>query len=218
MIVWKWGLNGNANALVWPNGTWWWTASYVDWKSWQAGNFTTTNYINCGNNINIEWNEPFTKTFWHKTTDNRQYYQLLTKQQAASPNRWLMLEMNYWRYCIQLYVPEWVKWVFQETVDTWNNWNWNYVTITYNWNWQASWVSFYINWNLVAKRNSTTYSFVNQWITTWTILSTSPRQINWRFWTTDSCWVWLMDEVEIHNTALTPAEIKNKYLFYNWFI
>jgi hypothetical protein len=49
--------------------------------------FTTSSFINCGNVLNFEWNQPFTKTFWHNTTDNRQYYQLLTKQQAASPNR-----------------------------------------------------------------------------------------------------------------------------------
>jgi hypothetical protein len=29
---------------------------------------------------------------------------------------------------------------------------------------------------------------------------------------------WLIDEFEMYDNALTPAEIKNKYLFYNWFI
>jgi hypothetical protein len=70
-------LDGNANAEVWTNWTFTW-ASYTTGKIWNGANFTSSNYINCWDVYDIEYNQPFKKSFWIKTTDNTASKHLLS--------------------------------------------------------------------------------------------------------------------------------------------
>jgi hypothetical protein len=196
-IVWKWGLNWNANALVWPNGTAT-NVTWVDWKSNWAGSFywlgnnTTTSRIIIWSVANIStW---FTISALAKTNS-------LTYQQSI-----FWIDTNIWWPEISILTNWTVRLnkgyqalVLNPTtvlsVNTWYN-----IASTYNW----TTASIYINWTLIWSTTTSSFSNVNKRIGS--------------SWGDNYSFNWIIDEVEIHNTALSPAEIKNKYLFYNWFI
>ena len=209
-IVWKWGLNGNANALVWSN----WTATnvtWVDWKSNWAWSFNGTS----------SWINLWTPYSWFSTW----YISLICKTNTISYANW-----ESWVFCWRATLIE-TTWEFDIVFNNtngfrflWKNpsnyliiqqWAWHWIQ---NWvyyhilaTWDSNWKRFYINGKLIWTNSDTTPVFTT-WGSTFLnigrVFSSSPQYY----------FNWLIDECEVWNTSLTPAEVKNKYLFLNWFI
>ncbi len=210
-IVWKWGLNWNANALVWPNGT----ASnvtWVDWKSNWAGSFNGSNsFINMWNTLDENWDNPFSLICFIKTTSSNNQM-IMWKQLGSWSFAWYMFWFsssdNKIRFdCINNWASNGLAVIWDWTIA---DWNYKRIGVTYDWSKSASWVKIYINWVAVITNtilNSLTGSVSNS-----ANFNIGSRN-NWNLPVN-----WLVDECIKWNTALTPAEVKNDYLFYNWFI
>lgn len=197
-IISKYKLNGNANASVWNNLT---TSNvtWVNWKVWGAWSFN-------GNNSNITWTFSFDVwTNWTISVFCFINFRTLTtiKTIAFKWTSWISFNWN-------LSVSQNWALLFWNTSNLYqisNNWEitiekWYYIWFTTSW-WTTIW---YINW---VQKNTVAF---------WTTSNSSNTIRIWNFSNWTLAVDWLIDEVEIHNTALTPAEIKNKYLYYNWFM
>jgi hypothetical protein len=106
---------------------------------------------------------------------------------------WMMIYQQKW------YMTAWVwAWVFYQPstpVPTANN--------------------KYLFW--MTKISNTIYCYINGnyiWSSTWTYTAWTLSYIKVWYWYLN----WIIDEIEVHNTALTNAEMKNKFLSLNWFI
>lgn len=193
-IVAKYSLNWNANDSVGSNNGTASNITYVAWKSGQAGKFNPSNsFIQFATTLN--WTES-TFEFIYIWLNNQPIF-------TQSYNNWHIFNIwnNWW------FLQMSTGWMW------WTGWVW-LTTIPYNSN-----AYYHIVMNRVATR--TWACFVN-WIKYWwqvTLTTTKWNEFN-RIWRTND-WnqlQWNIDEFILHNTALTPAEIKNKYLAYNWFI
>lgn len=196
-IIWKYSLNWNANAQVWPN----WTATnvtYVAWKSGQAWSFNwTSSNINLWNVFNFSWTTNFSISALVYYTWNRWY--IVSKFAPWISGQWIIQVRDDNR--IRLSRNIFPNFINSPAVLNINKWN--YIVWTYDW----TAMRIYHNWILVAWP-------VNSW-------SVASNTRNVRIWSDDNNWNyhnWLIDEVEIENRALTPTEIKNKFLYYNWFM
>lgn len=192
----------NANAEVWTNGTFT-SPSYTTWKIWQWFNFTTSNYVNCGDVYNIEYNLPFTKSFWHKSTDAGAAVQLLSKQDSVT-TFWTWIEMNWGKYWCWLYQTS--TSIRRQTTSTYNDWNWHHIVITYSGSGAGSGVIFYVDWVSVANSSIWGTDTINQ-----TMVNATWFQINWRWNSTNSTHTWVMDEIWIWSRVLSWAEITQLY-------
>ena len=209
-IVWKWSLNWNANDWIWINN---WTAtnvSYIDWKSNLAGSFNWINsYVNIPNstslNINWSWSsvsiEVYVKINWFPWFIIRKWFEWANAS-------------NYWIYILN------TNYLFFRVVATnWRSHRANFILSTNIWYYIVATCSYwdttptiYINWNsiwlTIEDSAISTYLFPS---------NTNPVRLGSSSDNT-GYFNWIIDEAIISNHILTPAEIKNKYLFYNWFI
>jgi hypothetical protein len=207
-IVWKRGLNWNSNALVWTN--WVDTAmTYVDWKSNKAGSCNgSSSYISVNNYSLLNLTSSYTIiTMLYMTS------------LPASWRLYALVDKNTWNrnwYEFELWNDWWTQTIFIShlSASTATTYLINY-TLPIN-KWIDLWVSF--SWS--------TINFWLNWGVIWTITWVTTIPTAWtsvlNIWRNPQTWnrfySWKIDEVEIHNTDLTQAEIKNKYLYYNWFI
>ena len=201
-------LSGN-----WYNWTITWSPVILRQGKAKWLNHTTSTYINFGNILNYEWNQPFTKTFWHKFTDAWAYKQLIGKQNNSAPNQWSWIEVNWWKYWCWLYYTTPNSNV-KETTTTYNDGIMRMVTFTRDWSWLASWMKLYINWNI---DNSFVSKSPYVWPATWwSLLTTQWLQINWRWNSTDSTHTWTIVNPRIRNRALTAREVQALYYSQKW--
>ena len=199
MIVWKWSLNWNANAQVWSN----WTptsVTWVDWKmNWAASFNWTSSWIDIANYSNSNNLNSFSISWWVYINSFN------TNQMPFSKNwKWFNIK-NTW--VVEADVAQSTTAAHSTTNEILQTWKWYYLVFTYT----SNTIEIYINWKI------STYSTKNTWV--WSVTADNTK--NWLLWRYDWTWYflnWKIDEVEIHNVALSPAEIKNKYLSYNWFI
>lgn len=200
-IVWKWSLNGNSNAQVWSNGTAT-NVTWVDWKMNWAWSFNWASSRIKLTNWSISWNS-------------------LIMSAIINPNNvtWsrYIISDSWNNYAVML-VLDWILTLYNKTSSTsWNLYSWwiielnKYQTVTYSYNnidWYLRW---YIDWKKVIE--------VYRW---WNQSYWNDRQdVIWCYlysWWSGWFFDWKIDEVEIYNNSLSDAEIKNKYLSYNWFI
>lgn len=209
-IVWKWNLNWNANASIWNNLT---TSNvtWVDWKVWGAWNFNWTNSFLWNTNIWDYWNI-FSISMWIKTTDTTQKFIYDSNNNTDSSNRsFIAINRNStwvqqaWYLCF-FWDRAWGIWnVASSTNININDWKWKHIVWTKDW---SNNNIMYVNWLQIATSWSIpSWDIVSSFLTIWSA-----------YWWGSLNFNWLIDEVEVDNTALTQAQIKNKYLFYNWFI
>jgi hypothetical protein len=199
-IVWKWGLNWNANALVWSN----WTATnvtWVDWKSNWAGSFNGSSSSISIVISNIWTSDSISIWLIHKPSNVTSWY-IFNKQANTIWHFNLGLLWNAWKLeaTISLQNVSWQSFLSNSTFNIWQILN---IEFIYNW----SILSLYVNWVLEWTLTRTFWA----WTSTATFLL-------WKLYNNTVYLNWFIDELEIHNTSLTPAKAKNKYLFYNWFI
>lgn len=201
-IIAKYSLNWNANDSS-GNG-YNWTATEITWKpwivwhwDWSAGCNWTTSSIVTSTWLNIAitnytisvWINPSSIPTWSD------FWEIIwIFNNSAQYIIWLMLHQQKY-YCLQW--VWWANWIVQPTtpIPTVNTKElltivWNTTAITLYRNWIQIWTAW-------------------AWSFTWTI--NQIKIWNWKY-------VWLIDEIIIRNNALSPAEVKNEYLFYNWFI
>ena len=206
-IVWKWGLNWNANALVWPNGTDT-SMSYVDWKSNLAGSFNGTS-----SRISI-WT-PTTYNFW---TNSFYVYCFIKSESWWTSYQYPLIRDNSWAFPRKFYAIEIFNWTLLQPY-LFDNWNW--------WALQVSTTIWYDKWyDIVFQRNR--ISWLLELYLDWKLVNSVTdnwfRNMDISAWLLNIGWIstayykWNMDEVEIWSWILSPAEVKNKHLFYNWFI
>lgn len=203
MIVWKWSLNGNSNAQVWSNGT----STNVTWVDWK-----------------MNW--------WAKFTLNTSQIEIPhTTEQELQTFTWeLLIKLEWTTFAHCLYKKRW-----SASFD-----------IAYNVIFTTTWIAFYqMNWSSYILSQIISWTFLQNKIYYLTIIKEPTLwkvYVDWvLFWQitapnisystgNKNTWIWknpvttaetmngIVDELTLHNTALTPAEVKNKYLYYNWFM
>jgi len=204
-IIAKYWMNWNANALVWTNGSatnvWW-----VDWKSNLAGSFNGS-YVDTNENIITSSDAIFTYNILAKVWTTWTYRRLWGNYIGdwvwyyiqIAPNNLLMMDVYWWasnnfnRYTTSTYTDT-IKYHLFSIVKH-----------------EARDFKIYVDW--VEQASNCVNVWSSNFNTTW----------NWYIWSipgswTTYSWNWQIDETEIHNNALSTAELKNKILFYNWFI
>ena len=216
-IISKWSLNWNANDSNWTNN---WTATnitYVQWKQNQWWRFNgSSSVIQCSDSasLSITWNYSFNIWFYANALPSSwQVVTPLSKYDETWNNWWYEFYIwnNAWVYNIDnRFRTSWWGTQSNNNIVSISTWKWFMFTWVLNW----TSLSSYLNWVLLS---TSTVSWV-PWNNT--------KLLNiWNFWYyTPSAWNlsrwfnWIIDEVEIHNSALSSTEIKNKYLYYNWFM
>ena len=106
MIVWKRTLNGNSNALVWPNLTNT-DVSFVDWKSNQSGSFNWSTSVLFNNSTSLLITNTYTMSWLWKTATlptSWNLYNFFIKWRTTTALNWFdcALYNNSWTY--QLYI------------------------------------------------------------------------------------------------------------------
>jgi len=198
-IVWKWSLNWNANAQVWSNGTAT-NVTWVDWKQNWAWSFNWSNsWIDI---INYSASNNLTSfSIWWLIKINS----FNTNQMPFSKNwKWFNIRST---WIIEADVKFSTTAAHTTTTNTISIWKWYYIEFVFNW----SNIDIYINWQICL------YSTKINWV--WSITNDNTK--NWLLGRYDGTWYFLngvIDEVVLNNIPLTSAEIKNKALYYNWFI
>lgn len=205
-IVAKYSLNGNTNDSAGSNNGTPTALSYMAWKSWEAGNFN-------GSTSTIIADAP--DYFWTQNLS----ISCLIKINTLPTSTDITMPISFVETSVD-------NWIYDKSFDINSSWqisfrvfDWAGKSATFNW--LVTWKWYHIVWtfdwtNLRVYVNSVEWTSTTA---TWTYNFTTPKLwFSWNWWWSRVRFNWLVDEVEIHNTALTPAEIKNKYLFYNWFI
>lgn len=204
-IIAKYSLNGNANDSAGSNNG---TATNVSWvnskMNWWASFNGSNSSINIGTFLNsITW------TFSINCIVNMNSFWSLSSifiKWNDSPSAWRGFYLyctNTWQIGVSVITTS--PWIAQyDSPTVWITTNRNYVIYWYyNSSTQKVWL--YVDWKFIWETS------------TWTVLRSNNGSF---FWNT-SYWAylnWKLDEVELYNTALTPTQIKNKYLYYNWFM
>jgi hypothetical protein len=207
-IIGKWGLNWNANALVWPN----WTPSnitWVDWKSNWAGSFNgSSSKIDLPSSVDSFANGSNSYSFFcifktSTTGTQKKLYSSVHSSATFSVNFGIFLRTDNKLNIVR----QGGGWLWTELIsnNTYTDWLYHFVCATYNWVTK----DFSI---ITDKETKTVTSNFNAYTNPgnpkiWYYLLGGGFSFNW-----------IIDEVEIHDTLITLAEIKNKTLFYNWFI
>lgn len=202
-------LESNSNDSHWSNNGTDTSVSYWTGKIWNCANYTTTSYSNMGNVFDMERTQAWTKSFWHKTTDSWVDLCLLTKQNSAYPNQWIFTLINWGKYTQYVYSGSWLR-LQVRTNSTYNDWNWNFITVTYDGSVDANGILIYVNGSLAA----TTIEFNT--IGAFTTLTTNWFQINWRWNSTSQTHTGSIDEVWIWTRVLSASEITELYNWWNW--
>ena len=210
-IVWKWWLNWNANDSSWN----WlnWTNNWVTWVWWKcnnAWNFTAyTTYIKDIPNSKLKvttyscWFLIYNN--WSTSTDWRVFSNL----SIWSTNYWIDIAVV--RATYKIWVIHSFNWNSQWSIstNTWiTTWKWVYVEVTYNWS--NNNIKIYFDWVLQPTSSSTLwnpYTWYSNLYRIWQCVT----------WNSDTYLNWKLDDVIFQNTEKIQSEIKNKYLYYNWF-
>lgn len=206
-------LDSTANAAVWTNGTFT-GATYVTGKIGNAADMTTTRYITMGNVYNYEYNVAWSRSFWIKYTTTDAYAMIMGKQKVAASNNALNIELAAGKLLVIMFTW-WTSSICQATTNTYNDWNWHHVTITYDGSNAWSAIKFYVDWALVTSGNSSVYWAFTQ-SCSWTILTTDTFQINGRRWTNNSTSTFVIDEIWLWSRELTSTEVTTLYNSGNW--
>lgn len=203
-IIWKWWLNWNANALVWPNGTAT-NITWVDWKSNLAASFkTNTSQVLVSN---IAWYELQTFTWNIKVKLEWTTYTHLVYKKNGSVSFYVGYDVTFTTTWFGFYQQNWNAYTLNNKTLTWTFQQNKFYDITLikeptSWKAYVDWVFFgsitapnviYLSWN------KDTFHWKNP--------ATTAETLNG-----------ILDEIIFYDTALSATEIKNKYLFYNWFI
>lgn len=175
------------------------------WVASSAFSATISNFINLWNVLSFEYNQAWTKSFWHKFTDSWAALHLMSKQDSIT-TKGVWTEVNWWKYRSYLYSAwAWTS-IIRSTNTTYNDWLWKLVTVTYDWSWNASGLLTYVNWIVVPvtdEGNTTVNS---------SVLATSwGFQINWRWNSTNSTHTWNLSDVVVWSRALSTDEVKWLY-------
>ena len=204
-LIAKYSLNGNANDSVWGNN---WTATNItrtDGKQnqWASTAWTSSSLISIPDStplrattIGIWMIIRFNWTQWAK-------HWIIIRKDTASWTRFL-----WW-----FFQPPWTQDI------SFTNYNWStiysvtktldtkphYVVWIITW---ASWtLSMYVDWELAWSTN-----IWSRWWPTSNITIWKDPIVN------DLNWAWLVDEVEIYDHAPSPAEIKQRYSYFFWYL
>jgi len=195
-------LDTSGNWFDWTDTLVWYFAGYAS--------LSTSSYISLWNVLNWEYTQPFTKWFWHKTTDNWANKHIFSKQNQSWVNQWTWIEMNNWKYWIWLYnATSATDNIRLETVSTFNDGDWHYVTFTYDWSGSYLWVTVYVDWVSVST-SLITYT----WTITNSILNSESLQINWRWTSTDSTMECGLAKLRVYDRVLDLDEIE--ILYWDW--
>lgn len=199
-IIWKWSLNGNANDSAGSNNGTATNVTYVAWKSGEAGSFNGSSsyinlwawpsYSNCSISAIVKHN-------------NVTWLQIYYSNWNASPVRiiWIRGNGNKIEWYVNNSTQYWL--ISNQTISAWVYYN---VDLTYD---SSTWLfSLYINWVLDNSRSVPTW-LTFTWVkhTIWANPDGFSQKMNW-----------VIDEVILKNTLDNVAEIKNKYLYYKWFM
>ena len=203
-IISKYWLNWNTNDNVW----WYnWTSTVnVNWVAWklnQAGSFNwTTSRIDLPDNSS--------KINWLSTVSISCLVKLDTQFTSATwsiysaTNWWIWLWNHSWlSFSNGFAIYSWWSWRVCSSTSLLSVWL-HHIVWTFNWNQ----LKLYIDWIL---NNTTNHA--------WTIVQNAWTEYIWHH--LENLMPppnWTIDEVIIYNNTLTPAEIKNQYAFYKWFI
>lgn len=204
MIVGKYSLNWNANAQVWTNGTPT-SMAWGDWKSNWAWSFNwSSSYIEAP--ASFTNNQDVTVSCMVKIITNPIWQSKIIV--LTSNNQFLMT--------IYYVTISWAQYLrMSNTIDS-------AYTATHTIN--LAWTGWR---NIGITKIGTTQQIYVDWIPVWTTWNSWTSGV-WPFSSIISIWKtagastqffnWLIDEVEIDNTGLSPARMRNKALYYNWFI
>ena len=202
MIVAIYSLNWNAND---SSGNWYnWTATNVTYpagKVWpNSALFAWNGYISISSWIGSITNV-FTLSCYIKTTFSW-YGIFMTRWNVGSWNYCSIWTLD-WQVAFFWY---WWSWFDVRSTKLINDWKWYHIAITFN----SNTVNIYIDWVLNKTQNVWSQSSFNFW--------TNPYIWAYKDWTNNLYFTWNVDEFIVRNEALTPAQVKNEYLFYNWFM
>jgi hypothetical protein len=206
-IVAKYSLNWNSNDSAGTNNGSNSNITYVDWKLNQAASFNgSSSVISIASNLWNTWWVTSINTIVKVATNpwNWVVYSTVSQQNSTTHVQYNILYYNvWWTYLLDFWRVKaniWNQWVnITSATPILQVWVYYYLSLTYDW----ALVKWYINW-----------------IFQWQI----SASWNWTFWYTNATTIWrlahtwafyfnwLIDEVEIHNSVLSPAEVKNKYL------
>ena len=204
-IVAKYSLNGNANDSAGSNNGTPTDLTYVAWKSGEAWSFNwTSTLITAWTTLWNFWTADFTiNTFFNLSWSWDRW--LINKTDSIDTN-WFSFYVSWWKlqgFTVSLTGYRDVVWATTLSNSVWYMWTlvrraWNleiYLNAKNDFWSSPSWV-----WPARDMNNANNFEL-------WRLRNSNARWMNWE-----------IDEVDVYNTALTPAEIKNKYLFYNWFM
>jgi hypothetical protein len=192
-IVSKYSLNWNSNDSAGANNGSDSNITYVDWKLNQAASFNGTNSVIIISH-NAKWWNSLTYNIWvyNNNTNNKVY--ICESWSAFAYIGMDTSKLQLWNSTTSSSFA-----TFNSTQDIPIN-KWVMLTYTFNsWDWLLKW---YIDWVEVIS--------VSRW---WNQRYNNIQQNTiWSYANLSEYHDWLIDEVEIHNTALSAAEVKNKYL------
>jgi hypothetical protein len=203
-IIAKYSLNGNANDLV---GGLNWTptnVTWVDWKSNWAGSFNGSSSTFTAGWLDYFWTQNLSVSCIVKINQlpgsTASIFSWVEWTIDSGINDKSIEIQSNWQMVFRLF-----DWASKAATFSWLIvWQWYHIVWTYNW----TNVRIYVNWNIWT---STTAS--------WSFNFTNPRiWLSWNALGTYNRFNWIIDEVEIHNTALSATEVKNLFLYYNWFM
>lgn len=186
--------NANDSSGNWYN-LWGTVSAWVDGKQWQAAFINGTGWLNSTTVTVPTWNNPRTMSYllyksstWDDTVDFHVYWG------NESTNAWVYIYDNSTGLLTWAY---WYSWSSNYKPSSWAH-----VVVTQTW------------WAYIMYIDSKVY--VSQ---SWTVnVSWTKFSIGRALNSSANQIVWTVDDVIADNAVWTPAQVKNQYAFYYWFI
>ena len=208
-LIGKYSLNWNANDWLWVNN---WTATNINWVDWklnQAGSFNgSSSTIAIWNNY---WSitTSFTCSCIINTNTLSWVRRFISKwNDWWSPWWWFMIRQDNADVSVYVVTMSPIPALYRSPTFTISAFTDYHIVWYFDNNTQRVWL--YVNWAFV-------------WDTaTGTVLRTKANNGSniWSSfnWSIQEVFNWKIDEVELYDHALTPAEVKQRYSYLFWYL
>lgn len=207
-LIASYKLNGNGNDALWANNLTDTNVTWVNWKMNQWGSFNGSNSTcRTNNTLGINWSAYSVTCLVKLNVENNSWIWAIFAQCNTSTlvTNYIYYNYNWWSR--QLVFGRTRNIVADDiivhSITLWTN-NWYHLSITYDW----SNVKWYINWVFIWQVMSV-WNGIGWWSNWFDIWA-------WNWWTVFFANA-IIDELEVHNTALTQTEVTNNFLYYNWY-
>lgn len=204
-LIASYKLNWNGNNALGANNLTATNVTRVNWKMNQGGSFNgSSSTCRVNNTLGIN-GSAYSVTCLVKLKENTSWIIFAQCNTSSFVTNYIWYDYSWWS--IQLAFGRTRNSVannqFLYSITPWTT-NWYHLGITYDW----STVKWYVN-GVYVWQVSSSWGGIGGWINGFDIGAWNGG--------TSSFANAVIDEVEVHNTALTQTEINNNFLYYNWY-